>query len=1166
VEYRILGPLEVLDDGRERKLGSGKERALLAILLLNANQVVSADRLIDDLWAGEPPATVAKSLQVYVWRLRKALGAPERLRSRARGYVLDVAPEELDLDRFSRLVEEGRRALGAAEPERAEQQLREALALWRGPPLADFGFATFAQGEIVRLEEMKVEALEQRIQADLALGRHEALIGELQSLVRAHPLRERLRAHLMIALYRADRQAEALEAYQRARRELTEELGIEPSKSLRDLHQAILNQDLALDIEAQADPAGEPGRGVFVGRDSELAQLLAGLEDVFSARGRLFLLVGEPGIGKSRLADELINQARVRGARILIGRCWEAGGAPAYWPWVQSLRTLVRGTEPGALRAQLGAGAGDVAQILPELRELFPDLVETASRDSEGARFRLFDGVTSLLKGASRTQPFVLVFDDLHAADAPSLLLLQFVARELAESRLLVVGAYRDVDPAVREPLAAALVELAREPVTCQIPLEGLSEQDVAEYIEASAGVAPDSELVSAIRSETEGNSLFVTEIVRLLAAEGRLSEPEVHLRIPPSVRAVIDRRVERLSGECRGLLVPAAVLGREFGLEPLAGLSRRPRMELFAVLDEAIAERVLAEVPGARGRLRFTHAMIRDVLYDGLTPSRRLQLHQQAGHALEAAYVGDLDSHLTELAHHFFAASSSGEEGKALDYARRAGERAVSLLAYEEAARLYEMALTLGPADTLRCGLMLALGEAQARAGDESGAKKTFLQAADIARRLQASEQLARAALGYGGRFVWARAGTDARLVPLLEGALGALGAEDSELRVRVLARLAGALRDQIDRRPRDRLSEEALQMARRIGDPATLAYALDGRCMATFWPENTKERIALATEFMELADRIGDRERAAAACYYRMMFQLELGDMPALRAGLDAYRLRADELRQPAQLWLLVVTRATLALFHGRFKEAEALISEALARGQGSQRSDAVLSHLIQRFTLARARGRLEAIEQELGASIGEYPARPMLRCMLSSLHAGLRREQQARNVFEQLAADDFAALPLTNEWLFSLGFLAEVAAFLGEVDGAAKIYELLLPYAARNASTADYIATGSVSRPLGILASTLERWQEAEHHFKDAVEMNERMGARPWLAQTQEDYGRMLLERNGRGDRMCAQRLIVAALATYRELGMDSSAARGRELAQGIKPRRRYNFDGH
>ena len=303
MEYRILGPLEVLDDGRERKLGSGKERALLAILLLNANQVVSADRLIDDLWAGEPPATVAKSLQVYVWRLRKALGAPERLRSRARGYVLDVAPEELDLDRFSRLVEEGRRALGAAEPERAEQQLREALALWRGPPLADFGFATFAQGEIVRLEEMKVEALEQRIQADLALGRHEALIGELQSLVRAHPLRERLRAHLMIALYRADRQAEALEEYQQAREALVEELGIEPSPSLQRLQKGILIQDPALEL-----PAGIAAPNGFARRapDAHTSTRLVLAEDHYLLReGMRRLLETNPELEVAAVCEDL---------------------------------------------------------------------------------------------------------------------------------------------------------------------------------------------------------------------------------------------------------------------------------------------------------------------------------------------------------------------------------------------------------------------------------------------------------------------------------------------------------------------------------------------------------------------------------------------------------------------------------------------------------------------------------------------------------------------------------------------------------------------------------------------------------------------------------------------------------------------------------------------
>src|SRR5262249_30978367 len=503
---------------------------------------------------------------------------------------------------------------------------------------------------------------------------------------------------------------------------------------------------------------------------------------------------------------------------------------------------------------------------------------------------------------------------------------------------------------------------------TGQMARGGVREGDVAREIGASTGLPPPAELAAAIHSETEGSPLFVTEIVRLLVVEGRLSEPEARVHIPSTVRAVIGRRVGRLSEECRGVLVLAAVLGREFGLVPLARLSSRSRVELFEVLDEAIVERVVAEIPGARDRLRFTHALIRDTLYEGLTPSRRLQLHRQAGEVLEAAYAGDLDSHLTELAHHFFAAAPSGEEERALDYARRAGERAASLLAYEEAARLYEMALTLGVADILRCDLLLALGDAQARAGDESGAKQTFLQAADLARGLQASEQLARAALGYGGRFVWARAGTDVHLAPLLEGALATLEPEDGELRVRVLARLAGALRDQVDRGLRDKLSEEALEMARRIADPATLAYALDGRCMATFWPENTEERIALATEFMELADAIGDRERAAAACYYRMMFQLELGDMPAVRAGLDAYRLRADELRQPAQLWLLVVTRATLALFDGRFEQAEELISEALARGQGAQRSDAVLSYRIQRFTLATARGGLEEVENEL------------------------------------------------------------------------------------------------------------------------------------------------------------------------------------------------------
>src|SRR6266545_2476271 len=250
------------------------------------------------------------------------------------------------------------------DPEAASAKLHEALALWRGRPLEEFAYEGFAQVEIARLEELRLACLEERVDADLACGRHSELVGELEALVAEHPHRELLRGQLMLALYRSGRQAEALEAYQEARRVLVEGLGIEPGRSLRELEQAILRQDPSLDLVSATAEAADAARGI--------------------------LLAGEPGIGKSRLADEVIRQARERRACVLVGRCWEAGGAPAYWPWVQSLRMYIEQSEPEALRSQLAAGAADVAQIVPELRELFPDLPEP-SLETEGARFRLFD-------------------------------------------------------------------------------------------------------------------------------------------------------------------------------------------------------------------------------------------------------------------------------------------------------------------------------------------------------------------------------------------------------------------------------------------------------------------------------------------------------------------------------------------------------------------------------------------------------------------------------------------------------------------------------------------------------------------------------------------------------------------------------------------------------
>ncbi len=467
-------------------VGGARQRALLAVLLLHANETLSADRLIDELWGEQPPPTAAKTVQVYISRLRRALGAATTIATHEHGYELQVDAGALDAHRFERHLADGRAELAAGRPASAARMLEDALALWRGAPLADLADEPFAQREALRLEDLRVSVLELLTEAELALGQHAHVLERLERLVAEHPYRERLRAQLMLALYRCDRQADALQAYRDARRALADELGIEPGERLRELEQAILTQDPRLDLAPAAAPASpELQASAFVGRERELAELTAGLDDAVAGHGRLCLLVGEPGIGKSRLAEELSTRARARGAQVLVGRCWEAGGAPAYWPWVQSLRAYVRRAEAEQLRAQLGPGAIDVAQLLPELRTVLPDLPPAPAVESEGARFRLFDSLTAFLQSAAATQPLVLVLDDLHAADEPSLLLLQFVARELARSRILVVGAYRDVDPTLTEPLRDTLSALAREPVTRRLPLTGLTATEVAQFVPA---------------------------------------------------------------------------------------------------------------------------------------------------------------------------------------------------------------------------------------------------------------------------------------------------------------------------------------------------------------------------------------------------------------------------------------------------------------------------------------------------------------------------------------------------------------------------------------------------------------------------------------------------------------------------------------------------------
>jgi DNA-binding SARP family transcriptional activator/tetratricopeptide (TPR) repeat protein len=1151
MDIRVLGPLEASVGGRPVALGGGKPRALLAMLALNAGSTVPAHRLVEGLWGEEPPATAAKMLQVYVSQLRKALaaaGGGEEIATRGRGYELRLADDGLDVWRAERLLAEG--------------APREALALWRGPALADVADEPFATSEARRLEEL-------RLDIDLAGGRHREVIGELETLVDEHPLRERLHAQRMLALYRAGRQADALEAYREARRGLVDEIGIEPGPQLRELHEAILRQDAALTVERtprvtearETDPpAPAQPTPAFVGRERELAALRSGLDSAFASRTTLILVGGQAGIGKSRLADELATDAAQRGAKVLWGRCWEAGGAPAYWPWVQSLRSLLRESPVEAIRRDAGAGAPYLAQILPELRELIPDLRAAPALDHEGARFHLFDATASFLSSASRREPLVIVLDDLHAADEPSLLLLVFLAQQLTEASVLVVGNYRDSELGPEHSLSAALTELARH-APAPILLTGLGEAEVARFVGAAHGDRPLGELAAAIHRQTEGNPLFVSEILRLLAAEGRLDGaaegPGARVGIPPSVRAVIRRRLDHLSDPCTRLLTIASVLGREFDVEALARAEKQDLDPLLDLLDEAIAAGVVGEVPGTHGRLRFVHVLIRDTLYDELTVTRRMRLHRRIGEAFEALYGGDPDPHLAELALHFYEALPAGDAGKTVHYARGAADRAAALLAYEEAARLYAIAIEVIESHSTgdrneRCELLLALGDVQGRSGDVARAKETFLRAADVARGAQLPEHLARAALGYGGRFVWTRAWGDKHLVGLLEEAVRALPVQDSELRVRLLARLAGGpLRDTLPPADREAMSQQALDMARRVGDEATLAYALDGRHCANMGPDSLHLRLALADELIASADRVGDAERAYEGHDYRFHALLEAGELPRARREYEALGRQAQELRQPAQLWFAAVNGAKLALFEGRFADAEHGIEKAVEVGRMAQGANAQMAFDLQVYGLRREQGRLDEVLDVVQRAVDDYAAYPVWRYVLADVLAQLGRDEQAARLFAALADEGFP-LYLEMQWLFGLSLAADVCAGLGDEDAAAVLYDLLRPYAAHNATLPPELCWGSVSRSLGSLAATMSHWDAASGHFEDALRANRAMGALPWLAHTHHDYARMLLARDEPGDRDRADELLAAADALATELGMGA-------LAQRISARR-------
>jgi signal transduction histidine kinase/tetratricopeptide (TPR) repeat protein len=924
------------------------------------------------------------------------------------------------------------------------------------------------------------------------------------------------------------------------------------------------------------------GAGVFVGREREIGTLRDLFQEAAAGRGRLVLLSGDAGIGKTRTANELATYASSRGAEVLVGRCYEGGGAPAYWPWIQVLRAYIRGRDLTDLSTLMGPGAADISQIVPELSGRLPEAAEPAVNDPRQARFRLFDSITSLLRNAAAARPLVIVLDDLQSADTPSLLLLEFLAGSLGGCRLLIVGTHRlGLSPG--HPLEKTLVGLRGEAATT-IVLPGLREDEVARFMEVATGARPAEPVLSAVYRQTEGNPLFVREVVRLLAAEGRL-EGEANaaawdLDIPETVRETIGRRMDHLSPGCNDVLAVASAIGREFDLRVLQRVSGILAHRVSAALDEAVAARVLVELPGAAapGSYRFNHTLLRETIYGSLAPRRRHRLHRRIAEVLEAMYGDGLDSHLAELAHHYEAAGRRRGGMRAIDYAARAGERAASLLAFEEASRHYERALrSLGEGrkadrgikvpEPRRCDLLLALGETQWRAGDTPRARETFTQAASIARRLHDPNRLAAAAVGYGeglGAYEFAE-GADDVLVGLLEEALAALDswrrrpvrrryrrAGDSprgttaRLRVKVLARLAVELyyTDQVERRAA--LGQEAVELAQTLGDPAAQLIALYGRFRSVLGPDALDERLAAAEEIVRLGEEIGDRETASRGRHLRLVTLLERGDRAAVDEGIETWARHAEELRQPLFRWQVLSFKTMVALLEGRFADGEGFMKEALKTSGHGPGQAAQIRFGAQRFLHHWGRGRLEEMEAQAREMADRYPWLPGWRTGLAVIYAELDRPVEARAYFEDLAAADFADMPRDGNWLGSIAMASLACAYLRDFRRAALLYDLLEPYEQRCIVVhAGGFSLGSAATFLGILAGTLGRFEEAARLFETAMAANEALGARPMTVMTLIQHAAMLTSRNGPGDASTVIGLLERALDMAQEMDMRRAA---------------------
>jgi tetratricopeptide (TPR) repeat protein len=905
----------------------------------------------------------------------------------------------------------------------------------------------------------------------------------------------------------------------------------------------------------------------LVGRQREIEELLGGVEEVKEGHGRLCLIVGEPGIGKTRLAEELAAHGRMRGASVLWSRCWNPAGAPAYWPWIQLIKACLNGRTATKSRADIELAINDIARILPsagtsaQQRRLAP-----LPEDPEENRFRLFEAVLALLRAASSDAPLVVVMDDLGAADLPSLLLLKYLARELHDSRVLLLATYRDSDMRASPLLAEALGELSREAKV--IALRGLDRDEVVELVHGQVPIS--AEMADALARASGGNPFFVQSILKL--GEPGLLLRDGHalgrgrIKFTLGLSAAIEGHLVPLSPAARKVLEVASVIGREFDAN-LLGALRVPRDQLLDLLAQAEDCGLITHAfESGAWHYRFVHSLIADGLYEGIPAVQRQRIHNQIAKKIEELYAEDLEPHLGMLAQHFFEGARLGESERARQYAERAAARATELVAFEEATRFYQMALAaMGTGRRSdrrhRCELLLAMGEAQHRSADYEGARDSFSRASEIAEQIGDSTMLAHAALGYPGLSPGVASPLPDEAIRLLERALKALPKRDDPRRAMVMARLAAELPcDRAASERRRELVETAVAMARRTGEQSAVLAVLEYRDLTLSGPALLEERYKNADAMTQVAQRIGNHFGVYLSSLARVYCLRQSGEISRAQAEVDAMMMLERISRLSVCGWGAQCFNAYRALLAGRFEDGQRLARETLEfaeRMRGAPAAHIFWPAMIVPF---REQNRLQEIEPLAIESLRLRPTSAVYRALLATVNLHLDRSSLARAEYEAIAAEGFAKIPADGGYLACFAALAELCASFGDANRANELLTILAPYARLNAVFGPLAGYGSVARYLGLLAATASRFAEAADYFEQALTMNYQIDARTFAAYTRADYASMLLRRGTRADLTKASRLL-AGLQEYSEaIGMPALAGRVRTLGEQLHDRRR------